>query len=125
MCGADVTAELVEGIGSGGFYLVVCNIANPDMVGHSGDVKAAIQAAEAVDVAIGAVDAAVREVGGALVVTADPGNLEMTRDPATGPPPTAHTASPVPLVYAGERWEARRAGKGCVCTCRARWSTTR
>src|SRR3546814_10618587 len=73
------------------------------MVGHSGDLQAAIQAAEAVDVAIGAVDAAVREAGGALVVTADHGNLEMMRDPATGQPHTAHTVGPVPLVYVGER----------------------
>src|SRR3546814_11432680 len=99
----ELTAKLVEAIGSGRFDLVVCNIANPDMVGHSGDLQAAIQAAEAVDVAIGAVDAAVREAGGALVVTADHGNLAMMRDPATGQPHTAHTVGPVPLVYVGER----------------------
>src|SRR3546814_7594170 len=79
----ELTAKLVEAIGSGRFDLVVCNIANPDMVGHSGDLQAAIQAAEAVDVAIGAVDAAVREAGGALVVTADHGNLEMRSEEHT------------------------------------------
>lgn len=99
----ELTAKLVEAIGSGRFDLVVCNIANPDMVGHSGDLQAAIKAAEAVDVALGAVDAAVREAGGALVVTADHGNLEMMRDPATGQPHTAHTVGPVPLVYVGDR----------------------
>src|SRR3546814_12200558 len=83
----ELTAKLVEAIGSGRFDLVVCNIANPDMVGHSGDLQAAIQAAEAVDVAIGAVDPAVREAGGALAVTADHANLAMRRDPATAPPP--------------------------------------
>ena len=99
----ELTAKLVDAIGSGRFDLVVCNIANPDMVGHSGDLQAAIKAAEAVDVALGAVDAAVRDAGGALVVTADHGNLEMMRDPATGQPHTAHTVGPVPLVYVGDR----------------------
>ncbi len=86
-----------------------CNIANPDMVGHSGDLRAAILAAQAVDVAIGAVAAAVRIAHGALIVTADHGNLEMMRDPATGQPHTAHTVGPVPLVYMGER-----AGVSCA-----------
>jgi 2,3-bisphosphoglycerate-independent phosphoglycerate mutase len=99
----ELTAKLVEAIGSGRFDLIVCNIANPDMVGHSGDLQAAIQAAQAVDLALGAVEAAVRAAGGALVVTADHGNLEMMRDPVTGQPHTAHTVGPVPLVYVGDR----------------------
>ena len=99
----EVTAKLVDAIDSGRFDVVVCNIANPDMVGHTGDLQAAIKAAEVVDVAIGAVEAAVRRVGGALLVTADHGNLEMMRDPDTGQPHTAHTVGPVPLVYVGER----------------------
>jgi 2,3-bisphosphoglycerate-independent phosphoglycerate mutase len=99
----ELTARLVDAIGSGRFDLIVCNIANPDMVGHSGDLQAAIQAAQAVDLALGAVEAAVRAAGGALVVTADHGNLEMMRDPVTGQPHTAHTVGPVPLVYVGDR----------------------
>ena len=99
----ELTAKLVEAIGSGRFDLIVCNIANPDMVGHSGDLQAAIQAAQAVDLALGAVEAAVRAAHGALVVTADHGNLEMMRDPVTGQPHTAHTVGPVPLVYVGDR----------------------
>jgi 2,3-bisphosphoglycerate-independent phosphoglycerate mutase len=99
----ELTAKLVEAIASGRFDAIVCNIANPDMVGHSGDLRAAILAAQAVDVAIGAVAAAVRTAHGALIVTADHGNLEMMRDPATGQPHTAHTVGPVPLVYMGER----------------------
>ncbi|GAB3312492.1 2,3-bisphosphoglycerate-independent phosphoglycerate mutase [Luteimonas notoginsengisoli] len=107
----ELTAKLVAAIGSGRFDLVICNIANPDMVGHSGDLQAAIQAAQAVDVALGAVEAAVRDAHGALVVTADHGNLEMMRDPATGQPHTAHTVGPVPLVYVGQRGDATlRAG---------------
>jgi len=106
----ELTGKLVEAIGSGKFDAIVCNIANPDMVGHSGILDAAIQAAQAVDVAIGKVVDAVRGAGGALVVTADHGNLEMMRDPATGQPHTAHTVGPVPLVYVGERHATLRAG---------------
>jgi 2,3-bisphosphoglycerate-independent phosphoglycerate mutase len=98
----ELTAKLVDAIASGRFDVIVCNIANPDMVGHTGDLQAAILAAQAVDVAIGAVDAAVRAAGGALLVTADHGNLEMMRDPETGQPHTAHTVGPVPFIYVGE-----------------------
>ena len=99
----EVTAALVAAIRSGDIDVAICNIANPDMVGHSGILAAAIQAAEAVDVAIGAISTAVREVGGALLVTADHGNVEMMRDPVTGQPHTSHTVGPVPLVYVGPR----------------------
>jgi len=102
----EVTAKLVDAIRARRYDAIVCNIANPDMVGHTGDLQAAIRAAEAVDTALGAVAAAVREAGGALLVTADHGNLEMMRDPATGQPHTAHTVGPVPLLYVGERADA-------------------
>ncbi len=106
----ELTGRLVEAIASGRFDAIVCNIANPDMVGHSGILRAAIRAAEAVDVAIGRITAAVRAAGGALVITADHGNLEMMRDPVTGQPHTAHTVGPVPLVYVGERPARLREG---------------
>ncbi|MCA1715148.1 MAG: 2,3-bisphosphoglycerate-independent phosphoglycerate mutase, partial [Gammaproteobacteria bacterium] len=99
----ELTALLVDAIRAQRFDLIVCNIANPDMVGHTGNIAAAILAAEAVDVAIGAVAAAVREVGGALLITADHGNIEMMRDPITGQAHTAHTVGPVPLIYVGTR----------------------
>lgn len=99
----ELTGKLVAAIASNHFDAIICNIANPDMVGHSGDLQAAILAAQAVDVAIGAVVAAIRATHGALIITADHGNLEMMRDPATGQPHTAHTVGPVPLVYVGER----------------------
>ncbi len=99
----ELTAKLVDAIASGRFDVVVCNIANPDMVGHTGDLQAAILAAQAVDVAIGAIETAVHAAGGALLVTADHGNLEMMRDPDTGQPHTAHTVGPVPFVYVGDR----------------------
>ena len=106
----ELTERLVGAIRQGAFDVVVCNIANPDMVGHTGDLQAAILAAEAVDRAIGEIEAAVREAGGALLVTADHGNLEMMRDPETGQAHTAHTVGPVPLVYVGSRPAKLRSG---------------
>ena len=106
----ELTEKLVSAIRGQHFDAIVCNIANPDMVGHSGILEAAILAAEAVDVAIGNISAAVRSVGGALLITADHGNLEMMRDPNTGQPHTAHTVGPVPLVYVGERHVSLRSG---------------
>ena len=107
----ELTALLVDAIRARRFDLIVCNIANPDMVGHTGNIAAAILAAEAVDAAIGAIDAAVREVGGALLITADHGNIEMMRDPATGQAHTAHTVGPVPLIYVGPAAAAGRAAR--------------
>ena len=106
----ELTAKLVDAIQRDAFDVIVCNIANPDMVGHTGNIQAAIQAAEAVDVAIGAIETAVRAAGGALLVTADHGNLEMMRDATTGQPHTAHTVGPVPLVYVGARPATLRGG---------------
>ncbi|GAB3100045.1 2,3-bisphosphoglycerate-independent phosphoglycerate mutase [Lysobacter terrae] len=106
----EVTEKLVAAIRSGDIDVAICNIANPDMVGHSGILAAAIKAAEAVDIAIGAIAQAVREVGGALLVTADHGNVEMMRDPETGQPHTSHTVGPVPFVYMGPRTATLRSG---------------
>ena len=111
----ELTAKLVEAIEQQRFDAIVCNIANPDMVGHSGILAAAILAAQAVDVAIGEISDAVRKVGGALLVTADHGNLELMRDQVTGQPHTSHTVGPVPLVMvlpesSGEREVQLRAG---------------
>jgi 2,3-bisphosphoglycerate-independent phosphoglycerate mutase len=110
----ELTDKLTAAIASGRFDVVICNIANPDMVGHTGVLQAAIQAAEAVDVAIGAVEAAVRMAGGALLITADHGNLEMMRDPETGQPHTSHTVGPVPFIYLGDRAEARLRSGGAL-----------
>ena len=106
----ELTRKLVDAIGSRRFDVIVCNVANPDMVGHTGILAAAIAAAEAVDMALGAITYAVRAAGGAMLVTADHGNLEMMRDPATGQPHTAHTVGPVPLIYVGARDQALRDG---------------
>jgi 2,3-bisphosphoglycerate-independent phosphoglycerate mutase len=106
----EVTEKLVADIRAQRHDLIVCNIANPDMVGHTGSLPAAIAAAEAVDVALGALRAALSAVGGEMIVTADHGNLEMMRDPATGQAHTAHTVGPVPLVYFGARRVSLRSG---------------
>jgi 2,3-bisphosphoglycerate-independent phosphoglycerate mutase len=98
MSAFEVTDRLVEAIDSGRFDVVVLNYANADMVGHSGDLAAAIKAVEAVDACLGRLDEAVERAGGSLLITADHGNAEMMRDPATGQPHTAHTTNPVPLV---------------------------
>ena len=98
MSAYQVTDRLVDEIAGGAFDLIVVNYANTDMVGHSGDLAATIKAVEAVDCCLGRLDAAVRQAGGALLITADHGNAELMRDPATAERHTAHTLSPVPLV---------------------------
>ena len=100
MAAAEVTARLVEAIGAG-YDLIVVNFANPDMVGHTGSLPAAIRACEAVDRGLGAMLAALDSAGGAAVVIADHGNCETMVDPATGGPHTAHTTNPVPVIVAG------------------------
>ncbi len=106
----ELTEKLVAAIEAQKHDVIVCNIANPDMVGHTGDLSAAIKAAEAVDTALGVLRAAIVNVGGEMLVTADHGNLEMMRDPITGEPHTAHTIGPVPLVYVGRKAQLRRGG---------------
>lgn len=100
MSAAEVTEALTAEIRGGQFAFIVINYANPDMVGHSGQLDAAIKAVETVDQGLGALDAAVRDVGGVMLVTADHGNAEMLRDPDTGGPHTSHTTGPVPLLLA-------------------------
>ncbi|MEM9196534.1 MAG: 2,3-bisphosphoglycerate-independent phosphoglycerate mutase [Pseudomonadota bacterium] len=101
MAAAEVTDTLVAAIRSGVQDLIVVNYANPDMVGHSGDLAATIRACEAVDAGLGAVLPALAEAGGAMLVTADHGNADMMRDPETGGPHTAHTLNPVPCILIG------------------------
>ncbi|MGA8278494.1 MAG: 2,3-bisphosphoglycerate-independent phosphoglycerate mutase [Rhodanobacteraceae bacterium] len=96
----ELTDRLVEAIASRRFDFIVCNIANPDMVGHTGNEAAAIKAAEAVDVALGRITKAIRTAGGEMLISADHGNLEQMRD-SDGGAHTRHTVGPVPLVYVG------------------------
>ena len=97
MSAAEVTGHLTDAIRDR-IDLIVVNYANPDMVGHTGSIPAAIAACEEVDRGLGAALAALEEVGGALVVIADHGNCEVMIDPATGGPHTAHTTNLVPLI---------------------------
>jgi 2,3-bisphosphoglycerate-independent phosphoglycerate mutase len=90
----------------------VVNYANTDMVGHSGKLAPAIAAVEAVDRCLGRLEAAIRHVGGAMLVTADHGNAEMMCDPMTGGPHTAHTLNRVPLVLVNAPPEVAGLGDG-------------
>ena len=98
MSAYEVTDKLEQAIKSGQFDLIICNYANPDMVGHTGVMDAAVKAVEAVDGCLGRLRASVEQVGGLLIVTADHGNVEQMKDPATGGPHTAHTLLDVPIV---------------------------
>ena len=100
MSADDVTDHLVGAI-TAQYDFIVVNYANPDMVGHTGDLEAAIAACEAVDRGLGRAMAALKSVGGAMIVTADHGNCEVMVDPVTGKPHTAHTTNPVPVILTG------------------------
>jgi 2,3-bisphosphoglycerate-independent phosphoglycerate mutase len=109
MSAPELTDKAVEAITSGKYDLIVLNYANPDMVGHTGSLPAAIKAVETVDAGLGRIADAIQKAGGALLVTADHGNCEMMRDPETGGPHTAHTTNPVPLLLLGARNRALNA----------------
>ncbi|MCB4821879.1 2,3-bisphosphoglycerate-independent phosphoglycerate mutase [Roseicella aerolata] len=107
MSAPELTEKAVEAINTGKYDLIVLNFANPDMVGHTGSLAAAIRAVETVDAGLGRIAAAMQAQGGALLVTADHGNCEMMRDPETGGPHTAHTTNPVPVLLTGGPQGAR------------------
>lgn len=98
MSAPEVTAQLVEAIESGKYDLIVVNYANPDMVGHTGVMEAALKAVETIDDSLGKLRQALQNVGGSMLVTADHGNIELMKDPNTGEPHTAHTTNLVPLI---------------------------
>ena len=102
MSAYEVTDKLVAAIRSGKYDLLVCNYANGDMVGHTGDYEAAIKAVQALDTCLGRVEEALLEVGGQALVTADHGNCEQMMDYASGQHHTQHTTELVPLVYIGK-----------------------
>jgi 2,3-bisphosphoglycerate-independent phosphoglycerate mutase len=101
MSAPELTERVVAAIDAGKYDLIVLNFANPDMVGHTGSLPAAIKAVETVDAGLGRIADAVARQGGALLVTADHGNCELMRDPATGGPHTSHTTNPVPVLLTG------------------------
>jgi 2,3-bisphosphoglycerate-independent phosphoglycerate mutase len=98
MSALEVMTRLEEAIASGKYDLIVVNFANPDMVGHTGIMDAAIQAVDTIDDCLGRLRAAVERAGGVLIVTADHGNIEMMKDPVTHEPHTAHTTLDAPIL---------------------------
>ena len=111
MSAPELTDRAVEAISSGKYDVIVLNYANPDMVGHTGSLAAAIKAVETVDTGLGRIADAIGKAGGALLVTADHGNCEMMRDPVTGGPHTSHTTGPVPILALGGGDAALRDGR--------------
>jgi len=111
MSALELADKAVAAIDSKKYDLIVLNFANPDMVGHTGSLPAAIKAVETVDAGLGRIAAAVEKQGGALLVTADHGNCELMKDPATGGPHTAHTTNPVPVVLLGGGAAALKNGR--------------
>jgi len=103
MSAPQVTERLIEAIESGHFDAIICNYANCDMVGHTGDYNAAMQSVDAVDECLQKVLASLRQVGGEALITADHGNVELMFDSAINQSHTQHTTLPVPLVYVGDR----------------------
>jgi len=112
MSAYEVTDRLVAAIKSGKYDAIVCNYANGDMVGHTGNLQAATRAIEVLDECIGKAVTAMRETGGEVLITADHGNAETMLDPQTRQAHTAHTLNLVPLLYIGRK--ARLADSGAL-----------
>jgi 2,3-bisphosphoglycerate-independent phosphoglycerate mutase len=101
MSAGKVTQELITAIENRAFDVIVCNFANGDMVGHTGNFDAAVKAVETLDDCLGKLGTAVNAAGGQMLITADHGNVEQMHDAHTQQAHTAHTSEPVPLVYVG------------------------
>lgn len=101
MSAPQVAEDIVRAIKSGKYEVIICNFANADMVGHSGNFDATVKAIEAIDAALGRILEATLAAGGEMLITADHGNAEEMFDPVTGQMHTAHTINPVPLIYVG------------------------
>lgn len=112
MSAFEVTEKLVAAIRSRKYDAIICNYANGDMVGHTGNLAAATRAVEVLDECLGQVVTAMRESGGEVLITADHGNAETMRDPKTRQAHTAHTLNLVPLLYIGRK--AKLAGRGAL-----------
>ena len=110
MSAPEVTEKLVAAIESGDYDAIICNFANADMVGHSGNFDAAVRAVEALDTALGQVWQALQKAGGEMLVTADHGNVELMYDQQREQAHTAHTCEPVPFIYAGRSGQCAETG---------------
>jgi 2,3-bisphosphoglycerate-independent phosphoglycerate mutase len=114
MSAYEVTDKVVQAIESKKYDFILLNYANPDMVGHTGVLEAAIKAIEAVDTCVGRVVDAVKEVGGAAMVTADHGNAEMMVDSNNGEPFTAHTTDLVPFILVKDGFKGKLRSRGIL-----------
>lgn len=101
MSAPELTDSLIDAIQSGDYDVIICNFANPDMVGHTGNFAATVQAIEVIDRCLGKIIKTIQDVGGECLITADHGNAEMMYDPKTKQAHTAHTSDPVPFIYIG------------------------
>jgi len=101
MCAPELTVKLVEAIEGGNYDTIICNYANPDMVGHTGNFDATVKAIEAIDECLSHVYKAIKHTDAEMIITADHGNAEMMQNQETGQMHTAHTTNLVPLVYVG------------------------
>ena len=111
MSAYEVTEKVVEAIKSRKYDCIILNYANPDMVGHTGNLEAAIKAIETIDECVEKVVEAVKETDGVMLITADHGNAEQMLDYKTGEPHTAHTTNPVPLILVGKEDAKLKEGK--------------
>ena len=115
MSGPELTRRLIDAISSLQYDVIICNYANADMVGHTGDFKATVRAIEYLDTVMSEVAEALFKIGGQLLITADHGNADAMFDDKTQQPHTAHTSEPVPLMYIGQdNWQFT-ANKGSLC----------
>lgn len=110
MSAPEVTDKLVEAILSKRYQAVICNYANGDMVGHTGNLQAAIKAVETLDTCLGRIVAAAQATGAEVIITADHGNAEMMYDPAAHQAHTQHTTNLVPFIYVGRPAKLSNAG---------------
>jgi 2,3-bisphosphoglycerate-independent phosphoglycerate mutase len=109
-----IAETAAEAIAAGHFGVIVMNFANPDMVGHTGNMDATVRAVGATDTALGVVMDALERIGGVALITSDHGNAEFMADPATGQPHTAHTTNPVPLILYDPKFKGRLAEHGTL-----------
>jgi 2,3-bisphosphoglycerate-independent phosphoglycerate mutase len=110
MSAPELTRKLVNSIGSGEYDVIICNVANPDMVGHTGNMNAAVKAVETVDTCLAVVIEAIDSVNGEILITADHGNVEQMTDPESQQVHTAHTSNPVPLIFHGRAGDIANTG---------------
>jgi 2,3-bisphosphoglycerate-independent phosphoglycerate mutase len=101
MSARKVTARLLQVINNDIYDFIVVNFANPDMVGHTGNIKAAIKAVEVIDECLGKIEQALQKTNGVMLLSADHGNIEQMQDPDTKVPHTAHTTTDVPVILLG------------------------